>query len=279
MTDPEPPPHRDVPPLDETPSHQGLGWPPAAEPPGGVGPEPPPVAPDRRRRRVSAASATIALLVGLLAFALVVQVQSNVGDTQLENARQDDLVRILSDLNAREQRLRTDITTLQATLAQLGAGAQGRDAALAEARRRADDLGILAGTLAAQGEGLILRMVPKDAAIRASTVLEAVEELRGAGAEAMQIAGRSGPAVRIVASTYFGDGAGGLIVDGTVIPAPYTLTVIGPAATMKTALMIPGGVADSVAREGGTLLVDEASLVVVDALHPAEHLEHAKPVE
>jgi hypothetical protein len=38
-------------------------------------------------------------------------------------------------------------------------------------------------------------------------------------------------------------------------------------------------VADSVAREGGTLLVDEASLVVVDALHPAEHLEHAKPVE
>ena len=49
----------------------------------------------------------IALLVGLLAFALVVQVRSNVGDTQLENARQDDLVRILSDLNAREQRLRS----------------------------------------------------------------------------------------------------------------------------------------------------------------------------
>ena len=89
-------------------------------------------------------------------------------------------------------------------------------------------------------------------------MLEAVEELRGAGAEAMQIAGASGPAVRIVASTYFADGAGGLVVDGQTLPAPYTLTVIGPAATMQTALMIPGGVADSVARDGGTLQVDQA---------------------
>ena len=224
------------------------------------------------------AGAVIALLVGLLAFGLVVQVRSNVGDTQLENARQDDLVRILSDLNAREQRLRGDITNLERTLAQLGAGAQGREAALAEARRRADDLGILAGTLAAEGEGLTVRLQPKGTAIRAATVLEAVEELRGAGAEAMQIAGGSGPAVRIVASSFFADGAGGLVVDDQSLPAPYTLTVIGPAATMQTALMIPGGVADSVARDGGTLHVDQASTVRVDALHPPETLEYAEPV-
>ena len=221
----------------------------------------------------------IALLVGLLAFALVVQVRSNVGDTQLENARQDDLVRILSDLNAREQRLSGDIASSERTLAQLGAGAQGREAALAEARRRADDLGILAGTLAAQGEGLTLRLQPKGTAIRAATVLEAVEELRGAGAEAMQVAGGSGSPVRVVASTYFADGPGGLVVDGQTLPAPYTLTVIGPAATMQTALMIPGGVADSVARDGGTLQVDQAPIVRVDSLHPPETLEYAKPVQ
>ena len=131
-----------------------------------------------RKRRVSTAGAVIALLVGLLAFALVVQVQSNVGDTQLENARQDDLVRILSDLNAREERLRADTANLERTLSNLGAGAQGREAALAEARRRADALGILAGTLAAEGEGLIVGVQPKGAATRAATVLEAVQELR-----------------------------------------------------------------------------------------------------
>jgi len=70
----------------------------------------------------------------------------------------------------------------------------------------------------------------------------------------------------------------GLVVDGQPVPAPYTLTVIGPSSTMKTALMIPGGVADSVARDGGTLLVDEATQVRVDALHPAEDLQYAQPV-
>src|SRR5262245_5678044 len=173
----------------------------------------------RRQRRMSTAGAVVALLVGLLAFALVVQVRSNVGDTQLENARQDDLVRILSDLNAREQRLLADTADLERTLANLGAGAQGREAALAEARRRADSLGILAGTLPAQGEGLTIRLQSSRSAVRASTVLETVEELRGAGAEAMQIGGSSGPAVRIVASTYFADGPGGLVVDGQTLPA------------------------------------------------------------
>jgi uncharacterized protein YlxW (UPF0749 family) len=47
---------------------------------------------------------------------------------------------------------------------------------------------------------------------------------------------------------------------------------------MHTALMIPGGVADAVARDGGTLLVDEARTVRVDALHPPEALEYAEPV-
>jgi uncharacterized protein YlxW (UPF0749 family) len=233
----------------------------------------------RRRKRVSAAGAVVGLLVGLLAFALVVQVKSNTGDTELENARQDDLVRILSDLNSREQRLRTEINTLQGTLSQLGAGAQGREAALAEARRRADELGILAGTLPAKGEGLVIRLVPKNQPIRAATVLEAVEELRGAGAEALQIGGGTGSPVRVIASTYFVDASGGILVDGVQLSGTYTLTVIGPASTMRTALTIPGGVSDSVGRDGGTVVVDEPGEVRVDALHPAEQLEYARPAE
>lgn len=237
--------------------------------------------PERRGSpwRVSAAGLTIALLLGLLAFALVVQVRSNVGDTQLANARQDDLVRILSDVNSREQRLRTEISSLQATLGQLGAGAEGREAALAEARRRADELGILAGTTPAEGEGLAIRLQPDGRPIRAATVLEAVQELRGAGAEAMQVSGASGAAARVVASTYFADGGDGLVVDGKALTSPYTITVIGPAATMKTALTIPGGVSDAVARDGGTVIVDEPGTVRVTAVHQAEELEYARPVD
>jgi uncharacterized protein YlxW (UPF0749 family) len=234
------------------------------------------------RGRLSAADVIIGLLVGLLAFAFVMQVKSNAGDSQLANARQDDLVRILSDLNAREERLREEIATLEATVGQLGAGAQGREAVLAEARRRADELGILAGTLGARGEGLVVRLRSGAEPIPAATVLEAVEELRGAGAEALQIAGANGRVVRIVASTYFADGgagAGVLLVDGTGLIAPYILTVIGPAATMRTALTIPGGVSDAVGRDGGTVMVDEPGEVTVDAIHVSRGLQHARPVD
>ena len=231
-----------------------------------------------RRRRISAAGAMIALLVGLLAFALVVQVRSSAGDSQLETARQDDLVRILSDLNAREQRLRSQIATLEQTRGQLASGAQGREAALAEARRRADELGILAGTLAARGEGLRIRLVPGSQPIHAATILEAVQELRGAGAEAMQISGPTSGAARIVASTYFVDGGESVVVDGRTLTGPYTITVIGPATTMRTALTIPGGVADAVGRDGGNVVVDEPGIVTVDALHPGKELQYARPV-
>jgi len=238
-----------------------------------------PAATPGHRKRAPAAGAIIGLLVFLLAFALVAQVQSNTGDAQLENARQDDLVRILSDLNNRELRERSEINTLQGTLSQLGAGAQGREAALADARQRADQLGILAGTLAAQGQGLAIRLVPGGGPIRAATVLEAVEELRGAGAEAMQIAGAEGKPVRIIASTYFVDAGNGITVDGGSLTGPYTLTVIGPADTMRTALTIPGGVADSVGRDGGSLAVAEPTLVRVDALHPPAQLRYARPAQ
>src|SRR2546421_549005 len=104
-------------------------------------------------------------------------------DVEVEPAA--DLVRILSDLDAREERLRAEIASLEDTQRQLASGAQGREAALDQARRRADALGILAGTLPAQGPGLQIRFTAGGEPVRAATVLDAVEELRGAGAEAM----------------------------------------------------------------------------------------------
>jgi uncharacterized protein YlxW (UPF0749 family) len=110
-------------------------------------------------------------------------------------------------------------------------------------------------------------------------VLDAVEELRGAGAEAMQITGSGGPQVRVVASTYFVDGGDGrLVVDGYELIAPYTLTVIGPGQTMRTALTIPGGVADAVGRDDGTVIVSEPGTMTVGALHQEEDLRYARPV-
>ncbi|MFI5910525.1 DUF881 domain-containing protein [Dactylosporangium sp. NPDC051541] len=225
------------------------------------------------------ANVVIALLLALLGFAVAVQFKAGGTDASLSSARPEDLVRILSDLDAQQERLRGEIGDLEDTQRQLDSGAQGRDAALAEARKRADELGILAGTLPAEGPGLQIDLTQGTDAIKSETVLDAIEELRGAGAEAMQISGAGGTAVRIVASTYFVDApeAGRLVVDGTTIATPYTITVIGGPDTMRTALNIPGGVVDSVRQHGGTVSVREMDPVHVNALHNAGALQYAKP--
>lgn len=228
--------------------------------------------------RRSGAGLMIGLLLTLLGFAIAVQFKTVSTDPTLAAARQEDLVRILSDLEAREQRLRADIADLEDSQRQLSSGAQGRQAALEEASRRADDLGILAGTLPARGPGLHVHFQGTPDAVAASDILDAVQELRGAGAEAMQIAGGDGAAVRIVASTYFLDVAGGINVDGRPVTGPYTLRVIGDPETMRTALHIAGGVVESVTKDGGTVTDEQMAVVEVSALREPSAMQYARPV-
>ncbi|MEU1604565.1 DUF881 domain-containing protein [Micromonospora matsumotoense] len=240
------------------------GEPPSARPPG---------------RKVSSAGVMIAALLALLGFTLVVQLKTTSTDPTLAATRQEDLVRIFSDLDSREKRLQQDIEGLEDSQRQLRSGEQGRQAALEEATKRADELGILAGTLPARGPGLAVRFEPGGKPIRADRVLDAVQELRGAGAEAMQISGGDRASARIIASTYFLDGSGdALVVDGRTLTGPFTITVIGDPETMRTALNIPGGVAASVRGDGGNVSVEDREVAEVSALHAPLKLEHARPV-
>jgi uncharacterized protein YlxW (UPF0749 family) len=233
--------------------------------------------PAAAKRRISSAGVVIMVLLALLGFTLVVQVKSNSADSGLASARQEDLVRILSDLENREERLRDEIADLEDSQRQLASSTEGRQAAFDEATRRADELGVLAGTLAARGPGLTVRFQEGSERLKASAILDAVQELRGAGAEAMQIAGADGTAVRIVASTWFLDSDSGIQVDGRKLSAPYTITVIGEPRTMETALQIPGGVVESVENDNGTVIVQEQEVADVSALRAPTSLQHARP--
>jgi uncharacterized protein YlxW (UPF0749 family) len=259
--------------LGHTPGGPAAGGTGGTGPTGGTGGAGP------RRPRLTSAGVLIGVLIALLGFALAVQLRNHTADPALASARQEDLVRILSDLEAQEERARQEISDLEERQRQLTSGAQGRQAALEQATQRADELGILAGTLPAQGPGLTVRFTAGRESVRAEAVLDAVQELRGAGAEAMQIAGRDGPPVRVVASTYVVDAGGGIEVDGRRLTAPYTITVIGDGQTMRTALNIAGGVVESVEQAGGTVTVHEPGTVKVTARHASTAPRYARPAK
>jgi uncharacterized protein YlxW (UPF0749 family) len=244
-----------------------------AEPvePGG-GATPSTEVPARRRSRDPLAAALIGVLTLLLGFAFAVQVRAVGDDQAYAGAREEDLVRILDDLDAREERLRDQIADQRSALQDLTGSDSQSATALEEARARAEAIGILNGTIAAQGPGLLITVRDPDRAVRVSDVLDAIQELRGAGAETMQIDG-----VRVGVSTAVTGTPGDLMVDGRPITAPYEIVVIGSPESMQTALNIPGGVVQDLTRQGASVDITPSERVVVDALRPLDTPQYASP--
>lgn len=224
------------------------------------------------RPRATRANAFALLLAGLLGFAIATQVRQTQAQG-LEDLRQDELVRILDDVTQNGARLDDEITELQATRDGLVDSDASSPEAIAAAQERADTLGILAGTERATGPGIRMRIEDTDGQIDAAALLDAVQELRDAGAEAMQIGD-----VRVVASTWFRDADGGVEVDGIRLQAPYEFIVIGDPQTMSSAMEIPGGVSESVRSKGGEVTITEFTSINVEALHSDSSPRYARPV-
>lgn len=212
-----------------------------------------------------------ALLCAVLGFALVVQVRQTQGDS-LNTLRESDLVRILDDVSQRSSRLEDEAAKLRDTRDELLTSSDQRQVAQEAAQERVDVLGILAGTAPATGPGIQLTIADPDRALGSSTLLDAVQELRDAGAEAIQIG-----SVRVVASTWFADTDDGILVDGRQVKSPYVIRVIGDPKTLAPALGIPGGVQATVTKNGGRATVSEQDQVTIDALRLLSEPEYARP--
>lgn len=223
------------------------------------------------RPRPTRANAYITVLAALLGFAMVAQVHET-RTSGLENLRQADLVALLDGVNQQSLKLSKEADRLTRTKNQLESSG-GDQAALKAATDRLRTLGILAGTLAATGPGIRMTIDDPKHVVQPSDVLNAVEELRDAGAEAIQL-----NSVRIVADSYFGTASDGrLVADGKPVNQPYVITVIGDPHTMSTAMAIPGGVVESLKQAGAKPSVKSAQRVDVTALRAASTPRYARP--
>lgn len=198
------------------------------------------------------AVAIVCVLIGIGAVAVVRGQQT---DEFLASAREPDLVRLLDDLQARQTRLDGEILRLQSAEQRLRSGTSAE--ALQETQKRADALRVLAGTTAVTGPGVKLR-IDGENAFFASDLLNTVQELRDAGAEAIEINGN-----RVVVDTWFADEGDGISVSDTLVRAPFLITAIGDPGTMATAMRIPGGIADTVESQDGSLVITERDEVEI----------------
>jgi uncharacterized protein YlxW (UPF0749 family) len=222
------------------------------------------------------------LLCLLLGAAIVTQVRQTESGDSLETARPADLVVLLDSLQQREASLNKEVGDLQRTLAALRASGSDDKAAIADAQARLSALSILIGTVAATGPGVTLTINDPATGVAPETMIDVINELRAAGAEAMEIRGGAPGApiaVRVGVDTWVVGNPGALSVGGQTLGAPYTVVAIGDPPTLAAAMNIPGGAVDSVERVGGTMNVAQSDTVDITALRQPKPRQYAQPVK
>lgn len=210
----------------------------------------------------SGTQVVITVLFVILGFTLTAAVSGNESESVLANARQSDLVSLLDDLAQREARLEAENSRLETARETLLGGDEY--SALNEAKRRADALGVLAGSETIVGTGIEVTISGN---LTASTLIDAIQELRDAGATAIEISDRS-LAVRLAANSWFADSASGITVSGTALEVPITISVIGDPSVLIPAIEIPGGLVDTIGSGGGELVITESENVDISAIVP-----------
>jgi uncharacterized protein YlxW (UPF0749 family) len=197
--------------------------------------------------------AAVAAACALLGFLLVAQVRATeqVGD-RLVAEREEDLARILSELSSQSDRLQSEITDLRLTLLDFESSAEREELALRTLQRRHDDLRILTGITAVEGDGAVLTIEDGNQLVTQDLLVDTVQEIRDAGAEAIAVND-----VRLVASSAFTTRNDRLLLDRRPIGPPYRITAIGPGDTVVKALGIPGGAIDTLELLAGVTAVAE----------------------
>ncbi|WP_211699159.1 DUF881 domain-containing protein [Mycobacterium spongiae] len=229
------------------------------------------------RSRLVFGMLAIALCV-LLGAALATQVRQTESGDSLDTARPADLLVLLDSLRRREATLNSEVTELQNTLNSLQASGDNDQAAIENAQARLAALSILVGAVGATGPGVMVTIDDPGPGVAPEVMLDVINELRAAGAEAIQI-NDAHSAVRVGVDTWVAGSPGELTIDGKGLSPPYSILAIGDPPTLAAAMKIPGGAVDSVKRVGGRMSVEQADRLDVTSLRQPKPHQYAQPVK
>lgn len=218
---------------------------------------------------------SVAITLCIVAAAFVIYARTTLNEDPYASLRRDDLLSLLDSMTEEGHRLESELSELEQTRDTLKSGVDSEQAALDEAQRRRDSLEILAGTAAAGGSGISIVISAPVGSITTDLILDCIQELRDAGAEAIQI----NHLIRVVAQTWINMDGDELIVDGQVVELPITIDAIGDPHTLAQAMRFRGGLISQIESEkvGGSVEIQESDYLEVTALYSPQTPQYARP--
>ena len=207
------------------------------------------------RLRSQLTIAAVALVLGLL---VVIQLRSQAGSSGLAQLSAQDLTVLVANLNARNDQLRREGSSLEGELATLKANQARGDASVDEITSDLERVRAYAGLEPVGGPGVTISI---RGPIDGSGVEGLINELRNAGAEAIAVGG-----VRIVT---------GVVITGAPGQAQVADRPLGDAFELE-AIGAPDKLTGSLTRSGGVIAQLAATQPEVAAVvTPVDRLELA----
>jgi len=180
------------------------------------------------------AQATVALVLVVLGFLLIVQLRSQASANGMDQLTSQDLTLLVANLNTRNDQLRGEVGDLESQLVRVQAAAGNGVRSAQQLRTEIARDRAWAGLDAASGQGVTVAVAGP---VPASAVQEILNELRNAGAEALAVGG-----VRVVTDSVAIGDAGALTLDGVALGDAFSVTAIGDKDALAGTFVRPGGV-------------------------------------
>ena len=189
-----------------------------------------------QRPSLSARAIAPALVVGLLAFLLTVDLRTQDTASKITEGRRSQLAAIVAERQQRTAALESRLAQLRAQVAALAATAGSTT--LQELQSATERIGAASGTTALTGPGVVVQLTdssgdqsanPADGKIQDVDIQAVVNALWSAGAEAIAVNGQ-----RLVSTSAIRNAGGAVLVNFRVLTSPYLISAVGDAGAMRT---------------------------------------------
>ncbi len=235
------------------------------------------------KKTLKSATSAIGMVALIMSFLVTLQIKSVITYNPSGSLRTDELLSELEETRKKNAQLIELNSTLQYDLQSFkdeAASNSDYSKTLVNQLRRAE---IMAGMVELEGVGIIVTV--KDSTqnnvgtdinnylIHDSDLLTIVNELRGAGAEALSINNE-----RIVSTTEIRCVGPTVSVNGTKITSPFIIKAIGDPVTLENSLKMRGGAYDSLTAWGLEIEINKATDIVIPAFNGLIEFEYASPI-
>jgi uncharacterized protein YlxW (UPF0749 family) len=220
------------------------------------------------RTRSQITIAAVALILGLL---VVIQLRSQSLSSGLAQLSSQDLTVLVANLNARNDQLRREGSSLEVELSTLTSNRARGDVSIDEITADLERVRAYAGLDPVGGPGVLISIRGD---IDGAGVEELINELRNAGAEAIATDG-----VRVVAGVVVTGPPGGAEVDGVALGDSFDLMAIGAPDKLTGSLTRSGGVIAQLAatQEGVVVTVTPVDRLELPATTRSLVPAHGQP--